>query len=737
MSLNKIHNAYYLVKQIHNHVVIDKNSLPMSIVVLNIFIFIIFFGLAFFLRERGYDYIWTADMSYFVTLAEEHYRVFNLNAGLKNDILQSLGNIQFPCQLLLIPSFVIPLILGNGTYNPSFANTIMASMLFLSTIFLSRTLGFNWLISLGAGWLIPMISLPVFGDPKIYPILILSPLYATGVSINSFIVALFVKIGNSRLSASICYGLIILAMVVYLLLSMPTHFVLHAPILLIVGIVSILLSIKNKGLLNKEIIFKICFVLVTILILYAIGFLHHLWGLFKYTALSYFPLEMKNDRMSWSFVSIFFHSHFNRYFFLYAILGALFVFATNYKDAHLSSLVVLIFSTLIVLCGTFSVYFDWRGPSPIYFEFYLWPFYAIFFSYFILVSYQIISYLISRFLRLNLFCIKKKFIYLIMPSLFVLLFGIISIKNFMGESKSQHIKRYPPERTPIINVLENNIGLSSSTLYRGRVLTLTGRNLVGNVGWLDLHGLDGKMIDKVGNDHRMVGLWFYGIPSLFEHNSLISPAFYTFTKVFLSKPGDLQMRSVMVWREFHLPFLQTIGVRYIISDDKLPIGKLREQISLYDNKSLFLYEVPNPNIGNYSPVKVFISKNLEDTLSLLKSPQFQPTTDVVLNSPVDVDLVNTTSTELFVNNGDVFVRAKSEGMSLLVLPFEFSHCLTITNLKATTEFPKLFRVNGLLTGVLFNRQIDIKINYFTGAFRNASCRIRDSEEFNRLINGSN
>jgi len=59
------------------------------------------------------------------------------------------------------------------------------------------------------------------------------------------------------------------------------------------------------------------------------------------------------------------------------------------------------------------------------------------------------------------------------------------------------------------------------------------------------------------------------------------------------------------------------------------------------------------------------------------------------------------------------------------LPVEFSRCL---NLAGGT--PRLFRADLLLTGVLFERQLDARISF--GPFHNSRCRLDDLADSNRV-----
>ena len=83
--------------------------------------------------------------------------------------------------------------------------------------------------------------------------------------------------------------------------------------------------------------------------------------------------------------------------------------------------------------------------------------------------------------------------------------------------------------------------------------------------------------------------------------------------------------------------------------------------------------------------------------------------------------------------GGFFIEAHSPATSLLVLPFQFSQCLLIHNSAVNVDASRLFRVNAIETGVLFNRHLAAKIEFFTGVFHNSGCRWRDSQDFSKLL----
>jgi hypothetical protein len=76
------------------------------------------------------------------------------------------------------------------------------------------------------------------------------------------------------------------------------------------------------------------------------------------------------------------------------------------------------------------------------------------------------------------------------------------------------------------------------------------------------------------------------------------------------------------------------------------------------------------------------------------------------------------------------VHAQSAGRSILVLPLEFSRCLHVmpNSSSGAAVAPRLFRADLLMTGILFEKNLDAKIIYRTGPFAGSTCRLRDAQD---------
>ena len=237
---------------------------------------------------------------------------------------------------------------------------------------------------------------------------------------------------------------------------------------------------------------------------------------------------------------------------------------------------------------------------------------------------------------------------------------------------------------------------------------------------------------RFGNGHRSIWLWYFDIPTLFELGSQITPAFYLFTREFLERPGDIQLRNAMTLRRWHSGALRALGARFVIADAPAPDAAAELRVRLDDDEGeLLLYELSGANVGQYSPTHVRVIKDLERAFATLKEPGFDFERTAIVPVPILDGLVPSEPAEIEVGPSTLHVRARSAGRSLVVLPFEYSRCWT---LESTIDGPppQPIRTNVLFLGLLFERQLDAKLTYFTGPFHNSGCRMEDAVEFEAL-----
>jgi len=303
----------------------------------------------------------------------------------------------------------------------------------------------------------------------------------------------------------------------------------------------------------------------------------------------------------------------------------------------------------------------------------------------------------------------------------------------------------PSEKTDIVAHLEKEIKVKPQEIFKGYTISYLGAEGGGIRPHLDL--AEGYLDSSVQytkareylkkhykNSHMLSDLWKYDIPTLEEYGQWITIPLYLFTGELLSKPGAHLYNANINIFGLNYSVLQTIGVRFIITDSQLTDLKLREvkQITKEGAVPLYLYEIQNPNLGNYSPTQVVVLNSAKDIFNLFKSGTFNFEDYVVLQQAETPQVLSKAyDTHLLFDINKIKVTSKSPGTSLIVLPFQFSHCYKV-NPQVADSSVKVMRANIVQTAILFRDKLDIELIFDFGMTRNAKCRERDIREIKDL-----
>lgn len=177
------------------------------------------------------------------------------------------------------------------------------------------------------------------------------------------------------------------------------------------------------------------------------------------------------------------------------------------------------------------------------------------------------------------------------------------------------------------------------------------------------------------------------------------------------------------------PMMALWGVRYLITDTQTTAG--REVASLPTRRSgtLQLVELPNPNLGNYSPVQEVRANDFADTMRAMHQANFDGShTVVTMDQAINGPLVPARQVELVYTKQGFHLTATSEGHSVLVLPAQYSHCWTAEG----TGNPVLFRADAMQLGVSFSGKLDARLVFRLGPILAGQCRVDDLHDMERL-----
>jgi hypothetical protein len=654
------------------------------------------------------------DGGYMRSLARRQFEWDLSSLSTSMDWFQGLGDVFFPLNFRTLPSFITASYFeATGAAKVAIYEMLLGE-LSLAVILLGLSLGATCAVSIAAALVTCATLLPFSAPTLIYPILPLIPQLGSIIAGALVAVAAFLRFGRRNWLADLPFALVVLALLVWSVLVSATAILLAAPFFTL-SVVAGTIAAASPAERRRKIglIAGGALILVT-------GPTIYLAGLVLDTAAVIFPSELQNNRATYYFASILFHwetvGKAGPILMVLGIAGAvLAAFDRIHCTLRVFAIALLIYLGASLTFAVLTIEFDfWRGPSPLYFEFFIIPLYAIFAT--LLCARQLQS--IWRFLGWPLPH---------SPSLELGLAGIgiaIVLALALETPRIDYGFPYPPRSNQITDILTREIGLRPGSAFRGRAANMTGRSIDRHVDWPDLHNSDYHVNLAIGNELRLVGLHYFGIPGLFQYSPTISPFLYAVTTRLLALPGDLQTRNVLVLREIDPRILAMLGVRFVITDREYKgPASLRASVPITD-RTLFLYEIAKPDLANYSPTAVSRIAKASDIVARLADPNFDPAREVIGDLPGDEKgLVPAHNARLSFDGGSLRLQAESDGRSVLLVPLEFSRCLGATPVEY--EKPVLFRANLLETGVLFSGRMDTMLSLRTGPFLHPACRLLD------------
>jgi histidinol-phosphate phosphatase family protein len=655
------------------------------------------------------------DGGYMMNLAERQFEWHLPLLSASMDWFQGLGDVYFAVNFRLLPAFIVGSLFASTTAAKVAIYEVVLCELSFATIAFAIALGTSRTVAIAAALVICLTLLPFAHPTLIYGILPITPHVGSLIASALLTGASFLAYGRRNWLADLPYALIVLALLAWSALVSVTIILLAAPFLLLCAVSG---TIAAGSPAERRC--KIGLFIVAALFLVATGPAIYLVSTIVDTAAVMFPKELANDRGSFFFASILFQGKSigpaGPLLVISSIAGAVLAARDRaHPTLRIFSITLLTYLGSRLTFAILIVLFDfWRGPAPLYFEFFVMPLYAIF-------AVLFWARMLERLWNSRGWVLPSR------RNVEVRLIGgaiVVVLALAVVTSRKDFGFPYPPESTPIASILSHETALRPGSVFRGRAADMIGRSLDRNVDWLELHGMDAGLVQATGNELRVVGLHYFGIPGLFQYTPTISPFLYAVTSRLLGLPGDKQMRSVIVLRDINPRILAMLGVRFVITDREYDgPASLRTSVPVKD-RTLLLYEIADPNLGNYSPTKVSRVATATDIITRLGNSDFDPKTEIIADIAKEGErLVPARNASVTFLGRSLRVQAESDGRSILLLPLEFSRCLEAK--AADNERPTLFRADLLETGILFSRRLDATLSIRTGPFLNPACRLWD------------
>jgi hypothetical protein len=712
-------------------------------------------------------------------------RFSSLWSNANSNPLQALFDI-FPSghRLDAIPNIVGRALFGPGMHI-NFLLVCCAVLLACGVAAMARSVGLRWGVAALGGILLPLLTMPTLGYiPLAEDAFVLWPILCYAAAGTVFITALFWRIDGQSWRRSVLSTGIIIAILVHLSVVMIFHMTMMAPAMLAMGAGALAASTTRKEFVSKV----ICGAVI-VAALAAAGIFQYLHATGVSGAQYVFYQELPNFGSlvspRWALIShnlgeVFFTPFSPSFQARSNFGGAVIVPLSQLGAIYLAlwgptrgarifglTMVVWIVATALLIVFIFNFYYYtghiYLGPDPRHFLEIFWPFYVICLASFLFAITEALVSLLCR-TRQRAESIAKYVPHglLILSLVAPLMLVAVSLSlhwTFEGQFKfvtpppnfpnqtTASLSLTPSrfnQRSPIVDYLEPKVGIALDRPFRGTVIfmpTVYDKDVKPYGVWRrETTFTYARWF--LGNDLGEYGLRYYNIPTLDELTHNITPQFHLVVRELLSRPGiDVFERHYGgAATRLNEPIMALLGLRYIIADYQLPIGTerfampLTEQVSSVFESNRWLkspvriYELPNPNLGNYSPTKALFTKTASEAIVAMSRPNFDGRRIVVTDDvSMPHDLVPATEAAMTVRLGGVALSASSAGQSVLVLPVQYSHCWRVVSGEAT-----LFRANVMQLGVRFSGKLQVELRQIFGPFWQSGCREDDAADAERL-----
>ena len=189
----------------------------------------------------------------------------------------------------------------------------------------------------------------------------------------------------------------------------------------------------------------------------------------------------------------------------------------------------------------------------------------------------------------------------------------------------------------ITTVLGDTVGLRPGVPFRGNVVTIDPPDDSKPFSSDEMNQRNQLRFRQTGNEHRFIGLWRFGIPTMYQYFTFITAPYYVVLTDFLARQQDVQTRSGLVLTQIDPKMLRLWGIRFLITDDPGDFGRQAASLPIAGGRPLRLIELDAPNLGNYSPTSAKVVPDFRSGLELMHAPTFDGTMQVLTDRPLEED----------------------------------------------------------------------------------------------------
>ena len=694
--------------------------------------FIAFVTASAFAFLRGNDQMLSDYDGYYLrALTRELFRFADLGRGLPAALFEGMGTPAAMPNPLLVPS-LIPLGLFGETPGVAIGYMVCAGLMFLSTYAFGRALRMRRATSLLAAWLTPLLFLPYHPSLLLFWNYNHNPDFADGISITMLGLA---TLARGYTNPRVAWEPAALALiVVWLFLAIPLMAVILLPLAFPV------LGIMLGHVREPRFALKTGLFVLPALVFLLAGGGPYLWGLYAYSAADFYPRTLGDTGRYWDLVSILFTNIFPDVPTAFALrivkpLSALLVglalaglaLAVWKGGRPLRALALTVLAMIVTVATYAAVYlgthFSWILPWPRFFEYALRPLYALFASYALVEIAGRLLTLAPGWHALR----RERLAFLRRSSLRLIVIYLVLGVGF-GVLLAAHRPfvrpiywETPPGDTALTELLSQKAGIAPGKPFKGYVVNMSGiEQKEGQIAY------DHRVFNAFGNPHRVPYLWMHDVPTFEAYAEWLEPPLYAVASRLLAHPDDIHFRNIMYVTRPEVGLLQSLGVRLLITDRPLPRPASLLLALRAPDIAQYVFELPDPNYGTYSPTEVVVARDATEAATLLADPHFDFRKSVVLDRPLSGALQPAERSAAVLTRGGWRIEAKSPSLSLLLIPLQYTHCLSLTEHQAEGgRVVAVEQANLVSTALIFEGAVDATLALVVSPFVNASCRVAD------------
>jgi hypothetical protein len=266
------------------------------------------------------------------------------------------------------------------------------------------------------------------------------------------------------------------------------------------------------------------------------------------------------------------------------------------------------------------------------------------------------------------------------------------------------------------------LGLKPGDAFKGRSITLLRMSAENFANW-DVHFYPHLVLKY----RKHLGYEFtndavaMGVPVANEFSHWTSPPMLALMAAAFYNSKDVIGRVAQAPRAFRPNLARLLGVALVVSDAPIP-GETKLYEGAVADYPIFIHRVAGTNVGQFSPTKTVLASGAAAILDRLQAPGFDGRQVAIVEDEITQELASATQVAVLLEKGPTIrVSGRSPGTSMIVLPFDFSHCLRADG----QGLQRLVPVNLSQVGVIVRGDFSIEIGYYYGLLSGTSCRKKD------------